>query len=155
MAHKNPTRPMRGLESSLPLALLRARECAMNRFRPMLREHDLTEQQWRVIRVLAQHPSIEVTELAERAILLGPSVSRILQYLQQSSLIERSPVESDQRRSAISLSAKGRALFKEIAPHSEAIYSELEERFGRRRLASLLEMLRELELALSGSDQAA
>lgn len=127
----------------------------MNRFRPMLREHDLTEQQWRVIRVLAQHPSIEVTELAERAILLGPSVSRILQYLQQSSLIERSPVESDQRRSAISLSAKGRALFKEIAPHSEAIYSELEERFGRRRLASLLEMLRELELALSGSDQAA
>ena len=44
---------MRDIELSLPLQLLKAREAAMARFRPMLRSHGLTEQQWRVIRVLA------------------------------------------------------------------------------------------------------
>jgi len=34
------------------MELLKAREAAMERFRPMLREHGLTEQQWRVIRAL-------------------------------------------------------------------------------------------------------
>ena len=41
-------------EHSLPMMLLRAREAVMGRFRPMLREFDLTEQQWRIIRVLAE-----------------------------------------------------------------------------------------------------
>ena len=39
---------------SLPIALLRARETVMHRFRPLLASHDLTEQQWRVIRVLGE-----------------------------------------------------------------------------------------------------
>ena len=38
---------------SLPMALLRARESVMVRFRPMLRAHGLTEQQWRVLRAMA------------------------------------------------------------------------------------------------------
>ena len=45
--------PMREFSRSLPMSLLRAREAVMRQFRPSLREHGLTEQQWRILRALA------------------------------------------------------------------------------------------------------
>jgi len=39
---------------SLTLALMQARESAMDFFRPHLNRHNITEQQWRVIRILWQ-----------------------------------------------------------------------------------------------------
>ncbi|MGM3243097.1 hypothetical protein ACS2VP_27140, partial [Bacillus cereus group sp. Bc237] len=44
---------LRAFSRSLPMALLRSRESVMVRFRPMLRAHGLTEQQWRVLRAMA------------------------------------------------------------------------------------------------------
>src|SRR5690349_24939051 len=81
--------PMRDFSRSLPMALLRAREAVMRQFRPSLRQHDLTEQQWRILRALAAIEAIEVTELARTAFLLGPSLSRILRDLDARGLIER------------------------------------------------------------------
>ena len=55
--------PMRPFSASLPMALLLARESTMRRFRPLLAEHGLTEQQWRVLRALASADEpIEVSE---------------------------------------------------------------------------------------------
>ena len=70
--------PMREFSRSLPMSLLRAREAVMRHFRPSLRDHGLTEQQWRILRALTSVDAIEVTELARVAFLLGPSLSRIL-----------------------------------------------------------------------------
>src|ERR1700751_1542936 len=56
--------PMRDFSRSLPMLLLRAREAVMRQFRPSLRSHGLTEQQWRILRALAAIDAIEVTELA-------------------------------------------------------------------------------------------
>src|SRR5690348_17254532 len=79
--------PMRDFSRSLPMALLRARESVMRHFRPSLRAHGLTEQQWRILRALASSGDIEVTELARLAYLLGPSLSRILRDLEARRLI--------------------------------------------------------------------
>src|SRR5258706_4950270 len=86
-----PTRrvPMREFSRSLPMSLLRAREAVMRHFRPSLRSHGLTEQQWRILRALASIDQVEVTELARIAYLLGPSLSRILRDLEARRLIER------------------------------------------------------------------
>ena len=81
--------PMRDFSRSLPMSLLRAREAVMRQFRPSLRHHGLTEQQWRILRALAAVETIEVTELARIAFLLGPSLSRILRDLEARQLIER------------------------------------------------------------------
>ncbi len=81
--------PMREFSRSLPMSLLRAREAVMRQFRPSLRHHGLTEQQWRILRALAAVDAIEVTELARVAFLLGPSLSRILRDLEARHLIER------------------------------------------------------------------
>src|SRR3954463_14886484 len=98
--------PMRDFSRSLPMSLLRARESVMRHFRPSLRAHDLTEQQWRIIRALAASGEIEVTELARVAFLLGPSLSRILRDLEARKLIERRVLKADLRRSIVSITAK-------------------------------------------------
>jgi homoprotocatechuate degradation regulator HpaR len=142
--------PMREFSRSLPMALLRAREAVMRQFRPSLREHGLTEQQWRILRALAAVDTIEVTELARTAFLLGPSLSRILRDLEARRLIVRKAAKADLRRGVVSISEKGLKLMERVAPTSEEIYAAITRRFGARRLAELQDMLGELEASLAG-----
>ena len=137
--------PMREFSRSLPMSLLRAREAVMRQFRPSLRQHGLTEQQWRILRALAAVETIEVTELARTAFLLGPSLSRILRDLEARRLIERRVTKADLRRAEVSITAKGLKLIAAVAPSSEAIYAAITKRYGVRKLAELQDMLHALE----------
>src|SRR3954452_13897537 len=141
--------PMRDFSQSLPMALLRAREAVMRQFRPSLRQHGLTEQQWRILRALTAVEAIEVTELARVAFLLGPSLSRILRDLEARQLIERETAKADLRRAMVSISAKGLKLIEAVAPTSETIYAEITKRYGARKLGELQDMLKALESSLS------
>ena len=130
---------MRPFDRSLPMALLRAREAAMRRFRPLLAEHNLTEQQWRVLRALTtDDDAIEPTLLADRTVLLAPSLSRILAKLEIRGLITRKVALHDQRRALIELSDDGRRMVADIGPASERIYRDIESVFGADRLSRLL-----------------
>ncbi|HEX2138882.1 MAG TPA: homoprotocatechuate degradation operon regulator HpaR [Woeseiaceae bacterium] len=140
---------LRPLRRSLPMTLLRAREAVMERFRAMLRNNGLTEQQWRVIRVLAEREPLEVSDLASHSFLLPPSLSRILRFLAERRLIKRRPLNADQRRHEVSLAPAGRRLFRRIAPASEAIYLELEQAFGEKNLEQLYALLSDLEQSLA------
>lgn len=140
-----PDYAMRELERSLPMVLLRAREASIGLFRPMLGENGLTEQQWRVLRALASTPvPMHAGELADTTFLLAPSLSRILATLENRSLITRQTAEHDRRRSIISLSDRGREVVARIAPCSESIYEQLEDRFGAERLEALIAELNAL-----------
>jgi homoprotocatechuate degradation regulator HpaR len=153
-AGEGRTVPMREFSRSLPMSLLRAREAVMRQFRPSLRNYGLTEQQWRILRALTAVDTIEVTELARVAFLLGPSLSRILRDLEARELIERRTAEADLRRGVVSISVKGLKLIEAVAPTSEAIYAEITSRYGTRKLVELQDMLGELEQSLAGMDVA-
>ncbi len=147
---------MRPFSASLPMALLLARESTMRRFRPLLADHGLTEQQWRVLRALAASDRpIEVTVLADRTALLAPSITRIVARLVDDGLIHRNAVPSDARRSVLELTAKGRRLVARIAPKSEATYADIEAAFGTERLATLLTELHELAAIIEPDTQEA
>ena len=140
---------LRPLRRSLPMALLRAREAVMDRFRRMLRQNGLTEQQWRVIRVLAEHDALEVSQLARHSFLLPPSLSRILKFLSGKGLVLRRTVDTDQRRFEVRLTAAGRRMFQRVAPSSESIYRDIEQVFGHARLEQLYALLSDLEHAMT------
>jgi homoprotocatechuate degradation regulator HpaR len=93
--------------------------------------------------------TIEVTELARVAFLLGPSLSRILRDLEARDLIERRTAKADLRRGEVSISSKGLKLIEAVAPTSEAIYAEITNRFGARKLTELQDMLGDLERSLA------
>ena len=140
--------PMRAFSKSLPMELLRAREAVMRRFRPGLRDHGVTEQQWRILRALAHAGPLEVSQLAEATCLLAPSLSRILPDLESRQLISRKQADTDLRRSVISLERKGLRLIATHAPYSEEVYDDIAATFGPERLAQLFTLLQELEVCL-------
>ena len=79
----------RKTKRSLPIALLRAREEVMVPIRSMLAESGVTEQKWRVLRVLEEIGEIEPTVIASEACLHLPSLSRILKTMESDGLIVR------------------------------------------------------------------
>ena len=131
------------------MEFLKAREAAMSRFRPMLRQHGLTEQQWRVIRALAAFQKVDASELAKRSFLLAPSLTRILQFLEREKLVKRSSDTNDQRRYVFVLTVQGRRIYDEVGPDSERLYAEIESQFGADKLEALYALLAEFCTALA------
>ena len=122
---------------NLPHLFLSARETLMQRFRPILNDAGLTEQQWRVLRTLHEEKNLDAATLALRAQVLAPSLTRMLRVLDESKLIERHPDPIDLRRQVIRLSAKGRKTVSRLSPKIEAVYRELEATIGPKLLTSL------------------
>ena len=134
---------------SLPIALLRAREAVMAYFRPHHRKGGITEQQWRVIRVLYLDGETDATSLARCSYLLAPSLSRILKDLEAAGYVRRRSGKDDSRQSLLSLSPKGSATVTRAAPFLDGILREIARRFGRDRVDELLALLADLETALA------
>ena len=130
---------------SLTLTLLHAREAAMGFFRPSLNQHGLTEQQWRVIRILSQHDELEINRLAELACILKPSMTGVLVRMEAAGMVERRKAQQDQRRVLLRLAEKGRACFDSMGQSMEANYQRLQAGFGEEKLQTLLTLLNELK----------
>ena len=129
---------------SLPMALLRAREAVMEEFRPMLAKHDVTEQQWRVMRVLAEAGQLDASEVALRASILSPSLTRIIRNLEDRKLIRRKKDSNDGRRVMLEIAPSGAALIKKVMPESASAYQRLDVRYGAARINQLLDLLDEI-----------
>jgi homoprotocatechuate degradation regulator HpaR len=134
----------RATRRSLPITLLRAREAVMSHFRPMLAKHDVTEQQWRVIRVLHEAGTLDASEVAERAFILAPSLTRMIRSLEERDFISKHKDSSDGRRVLLRIAPAGETIIRAVMPDSRKIYQDLESRFGRERMDILLELLDEL-----------
>ena len=129
---------------SLPIALLRARERVMGPIRAMLSDAGVTEQQWRVLRVLVENGSLDPTEIAELSCLLLPSLTRILNTLEEKGYISRMPHPKDGRRLRISITNGGRDFVAGNMAESERITARLQEHLGEEKLESLLDLLNDL-----------
>lgn len=130
---------------SLTLSLLQAREAAMAFFRPLLNEHELTEQQWRVIRILRQQGELESHQLAHLACILKPSMTGVISRLERDGLVYRRKGIEDQRRVFVTLTDLGRASFDAMCEGMETNYRKIQEQFGEDKLEQLLHLLNELK----------
>lgn len=149
-----PAAALRHTEWSLAIKLLRARELVMHRFRPHLRAHELTEQQWRVLRVLAETGALEMRELSARCCILPPSLSRTVPNLEERQLVERCSVSTDGRRTSVSLTPKGCDLFKAVAAGSEPLYAAMSAQLGPQAIEDLFRALDTLILKLDRGEMA-
>ncbi len=82
---------------SLPMMLYRTIDVLMPRFRRIFKEFGLTEQQWRVLRVLWEQDQSSLKELAELTLIPAPSLVGVVDRLQASGLVERRPSDVDRR----------------------------------------------------------
>ena len=129
---------------NLPRLLLQARESLMARTRPSLRQHGLSDQQWRVLRVLGEHGMMETGRVAREATILGPSLTGVLARMERDGLIRRQRDPADQRRTVVEATAKGLKMVDRLSGHVAGHYQWLEESLGKQKLAQLYELLDEL-----------
>ena len=130
-------------ERSLTVALLRARESTMRRFKRFADAHDLTLPQWRVLRALADGEPLDAGTLCQRCVILPPSLTRILRALAERGLIVQVH-SSDARRHTVTLTPAGMALFRTLVVQSEGTRIEIETAFGPDRMHLLLDLLNDL-----------
>ena len=132
---------VRPYSRSLPLQLMRAREAMMQRFRPHFTRNNLTDQQWRIIRVLVEIQSLEILDLSAHCCMQPASLSRILPKMQKDGIITRTVNPKDQRRINIALTEKGARLFKRIAPHTDMEYAKIIHLIGEQHMDELYDAL--------------
>lgn len=126
----------------------------MECFRPHLNAQGLTEQQWRVLRALAEVDEIDIGALSDWIALLMPSLSRILPGLEKNGLINRRRDQTDGRVVILSLTSDGRALFEAMSCTSEDIYQTLERTLGSFAISELMGELDRLIRALEATKRA-
>lgn len=119
---------------SLAGTLLAAREAVMAPIRPLLRDAGVTDQQWRVLRVLADAGPLDASGIAERALLYAPSVTRILRELVDRDFLSRAIDDADRRRSVIEITPAGIALVRSTAARTAHILARYGDAFGADRL---------------------
>ena len=90
--------PNQSKHASINIALIQAREALMTQFRPILNQANVTDQQWRIIRLLAENGTLDFQDLANKACILRPSLTGILTRLEKAGLAVRLKPSNDQRR---------------------------------------------------------
>lgn len=126
---------------NLPLLLAQIRESVITHFRPLLNHFGLTEQQWRVLRVLCERTSLEPRDLCETCQILSPSMAGILRRLDEMGHIKRDPIKGDKRRVLISLTPKSKKLIAEMVPLVQEQYQKLEDAWGKELVEQLHETI--------------
>jgi homoprotocatechuate degradation regulator HpaR len=132
------------IHRNLPRLLLQARESVMAHTRPSLREHGLSDQQWRVLRVLGENGTVETGRVAREAYILGPSLTGVLARMERDGLIRRERDPADQRRTVVEATPKGQKLVEKLSRTVEAHYEWMEKSLGKQKLAELYELLDEV-----------
>ena len=146
------------IHRNLPRLLLEAREAVMAHTRPSLRDHGLSDQQWRVLRVLGEHADeaagVETGHVAREAYLLGPSLTGVLTRMARDGLIERQRCPNDARRTVVRATAQGLDKVQALSQTIEAHYAWLEQELGKIKLKAMYELLDGL-IALEAVDSSA
>lgn len=143
---KGPTEPkLPPTSRSLPIALIRAREKVMGPVREMLAPIGITEQQWRILRVLSEHGRQDATHLGERTGLLLPSLTRIIQSMVENGFVTRTQDTSDRRRQLLAITPAGQEIIDDNLKQAGRIADSYVRHLGREQYEALLDALEQLE----------
>jgi len=125
----------------LPVNLHRTRETFAQLFRETLQKYRLTDPQWRVLRILSTTHQMESADLARRAMLLGPSVSRIVRDLRRRKLLVTTTSKTDARRVWHSITPAAGQLIDRVIPEFAPVYERLARHFSDGEVATLNALL--------------
>ena len=113
--------------------------------RSMFSKVGITEQQWRVLRVIEEFGPLEAGKVAEHSALLMSSQSRIVQTLVEKGMVTRSPDLTDRRKQLVSLTKNGWQMINDNVQQASEIAASLEQKLGRKKLSQLLDLLSDIE----------
>ena len=110
---------------------------------------NLSIPEWRIIAVLGQTPDLSAREVAARTAMDKVQVSRAVTSLVSSKRLARSEDAKDARISRLALTAKGRAIYEEVAPLALHLESLLLANFSAQECAALKALMHKLDRQVS------
>ncbi|MCC2096284.1 MAG: MarR family transcriptional regulator [Hyphomicrobiales bacterium] len=141
---------MAEFDHALPMILYRTLDAVMPVYRDLFARYDVTEQQWRVLRVIWMEGRTTAAELSERTLLSPPSLVGIIDRLEKKGLVSRIRSVSDRREIHVTATARGRVLQEEVIPQVEKIQASLREAVSPREWASMEKTLEKIARSMTG-----
>jgi homoprotocatechuate degradation regulator HpaR len=132
---------------SLPMMLYRTLDAVMPRFRKIFNDFGLTEQQWRVLRVLWEYEAVTINRLAELTLIPAPSLVGIVDRLERDELVTRQRSQADRRKVNVVLIARGVELEDQVMPRVAKTYAEFRQSVDPATWDAVLAGLQEISAA--------
>jgi DNA-binding MarR family transcriptional regulator len=137
------TKPFTSAEQEVHLNLERTAAVVSHAFGEALKRYGVTPTQYNVLRILrgAGGTGLCRNEVRDRMIAQVPDVTRLLDRLEESGLVERERLTSDRRQVATRITAKGLALLAELDEPVIAMHKRAFGHMTQQQLATLIELL--------------
>lgn len=140
---------MPSFRNSFPMMLYYALDATLPQYRALFQRFDVTEQQWRILRVLWNNEKITSADLSRTTLLPPPSLVGILDRLEKKGLVQRDRSSADRREVHISVTETGRTLQEEVLPLVERIQIEHRDQLSEEEWSSLEYLLQKYTQKLS------
>jgi DNA-binding MarR family transcriptional regulator len=144
-----PTKPRPCPEEAVFLELLRTTDILSRRLAQVLKNEELTSNQYNVLRILRGAPEgLPCGEIGNRMITRDPDITRLLDRLEKRNLIERWRESKDRRVVLARITKEGLDLLARLdEPVQDTHYKQLGH-LGSNRLKALTELLQECRTAV-------
>jgi DNA-binding MarR family transcriptional regulator len=131
------------IEAQVYVSMTRTQDQIWNGFVPLLRENHLTHQQYNFLRVLrgGDPRGMPCQAIAERLIYRVPDITRLVDRLEATGLVERARIEQDRRVVLVRLTAKGNELLARLERPVADIHRGQLGHLTRRELSELNRLL--------------
>ncbi len=116
--------------------------------RPVLRAHGVSEQQWRILRALSRTEPLDKTSLSARAMLLMPSLLRMLKELERLGFVSSVPAPGNRRMQRILLTSDGARLVRRVSADIEKKNLEIRQIAGAALVDDITRALNLLQARL-------
>tara|TARA_B100000767_G_scaffold42356_1_gene36124 strand:+ start:479 stop:937 length:459 start_codon:yes stop_codon:yes gene_type:complete len=131
--------------SSLPMLLNRSLDAIMPPYRDLFQEFGVTEQQWRVLRVLWEQKHLTSAQISNLTLLPSPSLVGILDRLEKKDLVKRLRSTSDRREINIKITNLGRELQSKVMPKVKLIQDQTKENLSPTEWKQINNILKKLD----------
>lgn len=141
----------RFIDGYLAYLLAQASSRISHEFHREVNAAGLSVTEWRVLASLAGSGGESIGSLSQLALTKQPTLSKVVQRMENDGLVARTRVRTDRRQTVVRLTPKGLRLTETLRERARRHQNAVLEPFGADNARMLLAMLREL-LALHPPD---
>ncbi|WP_236570646.1 MarR family winged helix-turn-helix transcriptional regulator [Paenibacillus sp. An7] len=131
------------LEHSLGFMLGVAYRRSVHLMNQLLKQYEITTEQWSVLFHIYSHEGLNQREIAARAYKDQPTTTRIIDMLEKKNLVVRKPNPADRRAYELFLTDEGAHLCRLILPIEEKLNSDFAEIIPEEDMKVFLRVLNE------------
>jgi DNA-binding MarR family transcriptional regulator len=135
------------------LNILRSNDQLQNRFGRLLRQYELTNSQYNVLRILrGEGKPMPCLEIARRMIQVVPAITGLIDRLEKVGMVTRHRSENDRRVVYIEITDKALRLLDEMDQPVLDLHKQLLGHLTRAELKDLIRLLEKARAPLAQPD---